>query len=88
MAISTLRDIEDQPTIGTRRSSDELGSIQIWSFDPAKATPAWCEIVLCIKGSAVLDLKWMPLGARDGVSWHCRGVLVLIVAGRRGFRAA
>jgi transcription factor C subunit 6 len=68
LAVSTLRDIQDQPTIGTRRSSAELGSIQIWSFDSARAIAARCEIVLCIKGSGVLDLKWMPLGARDQVS--------------------
>jgi len=27
-----------------------------------------CEAVLCVKGGAALDLKWMPLGARDAVS--------------------
>ena len=83
MAISALRDIEDQPAIGTRRSSDELGGIQIWSFDPAKAVPARCEIVLCIKGAGVLDLKWMPLGARDNVGFRDAVTgMKLIVAGR------
>ena len=68
LAVSTLRDTDDQPCIGVKRSTDERGAIQIWSIDSKGGGEMRCELVLCVRGGAILDLKWMPLGAADKVS--------------------
>lgn len=76
LAISTLRDLEDRPLLGTKRSRDNMASIQIWSIDTARQEAAGsssntggpkCEMVICVQGGAAMDIKWMPLGARDTV---------------------
>lgn len=73
LAVSTLRNLEDQPAIGVRRGRDSQAAIQIWSLDTDRSkgdgkSRMQCEMVICIRGGAALDLKWMPLGARDEVS--------------------
>lgn len=68
LAVSTLRDINDQPSIGVKRNRQDLSAIQIWSIESKGGGTMQCEAVLCVKGGAALDLKWMPLGARDEVS--------------------
>lgn len=50
--------------IGYRGPPEAHGSIQVWSVNEG-ATSAKCELVLCVEGGAVRDLKWMPLGAWD-----------------------
>ncbi len=74
IAVSTLNGFSDQPTIGTKRPKNELGSIQIWSLDGDRSKDSGegggkmrCELVLCVEGGAAMEVKWLPLGARDEV---------------------
>jgi transcription factor C subunit 6 len=62
--------------MGDKWSSDSRGSIQIWGATPPIVDEkgstkdegsARCELVLCVQGGPVHDLKWMPMGAWDDV---------------------
>ena len=72
LAVSTVKDLEDRPAIGVRRPRSDKAAIQIWSLDTDRSSGEpgnrmRCELILCIQGGAALDLKWMPMGARDEV---------------------
>ena len=64
LAVSTLPGLSYDPYIGMRVASDTPGSIQIWSMDKDDTR---CEMVLCVDGGPVMEVKWMPLGAWDDV---------------------
>jgi transcription factor C subunit 6 len=68
LAVSTLRDMDDQPSIGVKRNREDRSAIQIWSMDGKGGGAMQCDLVMCVQGGAALDLKWMPLGAMDEVS--------------------
>jgi transcription factor C subunit 6 len=81
LAVSTLKDLHDNPELGTRRSRESRSSIQIWSLDTSRGKKGCrdtagsgsalkCEMVLCIQGGAAMELKWMPIGARDSVRFQ------------------
>jgi hypothetical protein len=77
LAVSTTSSIDSPALLGTHGSPDSKASIQIWSISSpsdgsatvqnAKQGEMRCELVLCIKGGAALEVKWTPLGAWDSV---------------------
>lgn len=81
LAVSTL-DPTTQPNRLGGLEPDLKGNIQIWSMTPQKKEPTKdkapestclggkmkCELVVCVSGGPVIDLKWMPIGCKDNVS--------------------
>jgi hypothetical protein len=89
LALSTLPSLDSQPAIGDKWAPDSKGCIQIWAAVPPTVNEkgavidggsARCELVLCVDGGPVHDLKWMPMGAWDDVSRSGEAV-ILISAG-------
>lgn len=71
VAVSTIPSYLE-PTTGGRCDASVQGSIQIWSVPftddntpPSSTQSARCEVVLCLDGGPVSDVKWMPIGAWD-----------------------
>jgi transcription factor C subunit 6 len=82
LAVSTMPNLETKAAIGEKWPVDSPASIQIWGAAPPILNSSdevlveghmSCELVLCIGGGPVIDLKWMPLGAWDDVS-HLSGL--------------
>jgi transcription factor C subunit 6 len=89
LALSTLPSLDSQPAIGDKWASDSKGCIQIWAAVPPSVNEkgavidggsARCELVLCVDGGPIHDLKWMPMGAWDDVS-RSGETVILISAG-------
>jgi transcription factor C subunit 6 len=64
VAISTIPGMT--PVTGARCDRRTRAAIQVWAVPPAGL--ARCELVLCVEGGPVSDLKWMPMGAWDASS--------------------
>jgi transcription factor C subunit 6 len=69
--------LDTKAAIGERWAADAPGSIQIWAATPPVLDAQdqvlvegqmKCDLILCIEGGPVIDLKWMPMGAWDQVS--------------------
>jgi len=68
--------LDTKAAIGEKWPADSLGSIQIWGAIPptldaqdkvVDAGNMSCDLILCLSGGPVVDLKWMPMGAWDDV---------------------
>ncbi|WWC94831.1 hypothetical protein V866_001681 [Kwoniella sp. B9012] len=75
IAVSTLPHLDTRPHMAEKWPQSSKGSIQIWSLSPLSAdvpmdgssqqSRMTCEMVLCVNGGPVMQLKWMPLGVWD-----------------------
>jgi hypothetical protein len=77
LAVSTLPNLQSNPALGERGERGAPGNIQIWSATPprfdgktsqvAERGEMRCELVLCVDGGSVMEMKFMTLGAWDDV---------------------
>ncbi|WVR07791.1 hypothetical protein IAU60_004834 [Kwoniella sp. DSM 27419] len=80
LAVSTLPHIDTRPALGEKWPRTSKGCIQLWAMSaPHRGSDTQgdqdmedgdsggmrCDVVLCVHGGPVMELKWIPLGVWD-----------------------